>query len=110
GRSEALGIAFSAGFFLVTLRGLPTLVLCCGGLFATTSTALGRANSFATQSLEIKRIKELALSTVSPPHHGPLPRIHRLNPMESRFAHRLNESFATQSLESGHALTPAASS
>ena len=24
------------GFFLVTLRGLPTLVLCCGGLFATT--------------------------------------------------------------------------
>src|SRR5262249_41146325 len=46
--------------------------------------------------VEIKHVKELPLLTLSLPHHGPL----RESPSElteSRFAHRLNESFATQS-------------
>jgi hypothetical protein len=37
----------------------------------------------------------LTLSALSLPHHRPLPANRRLNPTESRFTGRLNESFAT---------------
>jgi hypothetical protein len=47
--------------------------------------------------VEIKRVKELALSNLSLPHHGMLPRIAVIIETESRFPHRHNESFATQS-------------
>src|SRR6202521_5066524 len=46
--------------------------------------------------VEIKRIEKLSLSIFPPPHHAPLPPMPPL-PTESRFASRLNRSFATQS-------------
>src|SRR5438067_877881 len=46
--------------------------------------------------VEIKRIEKLSLSIFPPPHHAPLP-LMPSPPTESRFASRLNESFATQS-------------
>jgi hypothetical protein len=56
--------------------------------------------------VEIKPVKELALSNLSLPHHGLLPRIAVIIETESRFPQRHNESFATQSSEltSGFAL------
>src|SRR5690349_17728488 len=45
--------------------------------------------------VEIKRIKELALTALLPPQHASLPANARLNRTESRSAIRLNWSFAT---------------
>jgi hypothetical protein len=39
----------------------------------------------------------LALSNLSLPHHGPLPRFAVIIETESRFPHRHNQSFATES-------------
>src|SRR6266851_6324261 len=51
--------------------------------------------------VEIKRVEKLALSIPLPPHHWTAPANHRLNPTESRFAHCLNQSFATKSATNG---------
>ena len=48
--------------------------------------------------VEIKRIEKLSLSVFPPTHHAPLP-LMPSPPTESRFASRLNGSFATQSGE-----------
>jgi hypothetical protein len=58
--------------------------------------------------VEIKRIKELALTALLPPQHASLPANARLNRTESRSAIRLNWSLATQSPNSGHRKTAAA--
>jgi hypothetical protein len=49
--------------------------------------------------VEIKRIKELALSAVPPTHHEPLPPMPVSNSTESLFVSRLNGSFAPESGE-----------
>jgi hypothetical protein len=47
--------------------------------------------------VEIKGIEQLTLPAFPPTHHAPLPADARLRTTESRFASRLNESFATES-------------
>jgi hypothetical protein len=46
--------------------------------------------------VEIERIEKLSLRSFSPPHYALLP-LMTSSPTESRFASRLNRSFATQS-------------
>ena len=46
--------------------------------------------------VEVKRIKELALSAFPPPHHRPLPQI-TAQSTKSRVIDSLNQCFATQS-------------
>src|SRR6516165_2860875 len=48
--------------------------------------------------IQIKLVEKLALSNLPPTHHGPPPRITASLQTESRFVHRLNQSFATHSL------------